>query len=140
MSLGMFRSRYPNLSDKMLRALHEVLLSVENDEGQSQGFCWSEIRNLRNEGVIVESNTKKSLITIPDNPVNESIYFRCSNSKGKCFIKSLRDAFAHNYIVEGSDGYVNIKLPLRGKGAKGIKLACRLSNKRFIELVSMIIK
>lgn len=128
------RKRENQFPADVLSFFHDILTNVENDE-KSGGTCDWRVLNSLKDKLIIESDTKKHKIQIPAEIKFGSIYFREENSKTWNFIKNLRHAYAHNYILL-DDNLVKIALP--AKYNKGIKLVCYLNFHDLKEVVTTL--
>ena len=61
------------------------------------------------------SDTGKAKDQIPSKIELGSIYFKEENSKSKNFIKNLRHAYAHNYIIVEEKDIIKIAFPTKNK-------------------------
>ena len=120
------RKRINPFPNHILQFFHEILVFVENDENKIGMKDWRKLNSLKTD-LTIFSDTGKSKIQIPSKIELGSIYFKEENSKSKNFIKNLRHAYAHNYIIVEDRDIIKIALPTKNK--KGIKLACYISFK-----------
>ena len=128
------RNCFPN---HILQFFHAILVEVENDKKSKTYSDWRNLSILKSRLTII-SDTKKNKFQIPSQIEFGSIYFKEENSKSKNFLKNIRHAFAHNYILIEENDVIKIALPAKNK--KSIKLACYLSFSDFQNVVSIIKK
>lgn len=96
---------------------------------------WRKLNSLKTD-LSIFSDTEKSKIQISSKIELGSIYFKEENSKSKNFIKNLRHAYAHNYIIVENKDFIKIALPTKNK--TGIKLACYISFKDLKTIIQTI--
>ncbi|MBD5425920.1 MAG: hypothetical protein HDR45_06990 [Bacteroides sp.] len=129
-----------NLSEKHLKFFHRLLTAVENDDSPIEVADWKKLNCLKSK-LTIESETKNVKIQIPPKIEFGSIYSKVCKSKSRNFLKDLRNAFAHNYIVvDVQDGQDIIKIALPTKNKKGIKFACYVSFEDLKTVISIITK
>lgn len=125
-----------SLTNEHIKFFHEVLCMVENDNASRlNGYDWKKLKTSLNNKIHFENNTQNVRISIPNNIQADSIYVCESDSIASKFLKYLRHAFAHNYIICDKDGNLNILLPSKNyKSSKNkaskqdpIKLCCCIS-------------
>ena len=121
--------------DSHIRLFHSVLLLVENDDpNKYKGYDWGKLKRAIGKSIIIQNNTKQNIISIPDTLNDNSIYFKESNNIAANFIKSLRHAFAHNYVryVDEKD-MIEICLPTYDK--KSIRLRSLISFRNLKKII-----
>ena len=85
--------------DSHIRLFHFVLLLVENDDpNRYKGYDWAKLKKTIGKSIAIFNSTKKQDLCIPATIDEDSIYFREKNNIAVNFLKSIRHAFAHNYI------------------------------------------
>lgn len=129
------RKRINSFPNHILQFFHDILTFVENDENKIGMRDWRKLNSLKTD-LTIFSDTGKSKIQIPSKIELGSIYFKEENSKSKNFIKNLRHAYAHNYIIVEDMDIIKIALPTKNK--KGIKLACYISFKDLKTIIQTI--
>ena len=131
------RSSKNSLPQYILKFFYDILVSVENEGGLKLKSDWRYLNVFKKE-FIIESDTKKERIQIPDKIELGSIYFKESETKARNFLKNLRHAFAHNYIEIEKNSILKIALPSLNRKNGSMKLACYIAFDDLKEMVDVL--
>lgn len=87
--------------DKHISLFYKFLLLVETNKNKSlKGYNWGDLKRAVGNKIRINNSThsSKKELNIPESIPKNSIYLNNTGSTAMCFIKSVRNAFAHNYI------------------------------------------
>jgi len=121
--------------EKHLKLFHTILVLVENDDANRlKGYDWKKLKKAIGKSVGIYNSTEQQEIYIPDCIDKDTVYFKEKNSVASNFIKSLRHAFAHNFVrYDATSDMIEICLPSYNK--KSVRLRCLISYKKLCKII-----
>ena len=128
------------IPDYIVKFFHNNLVFIEKGEKLEKLADWRTLKSLQKKlNISIQSDTERERILIPAVVEIGSIYYKGYHSKSKSFLKDLRHAFAHDYIIVENKEKVKIALPYKGK-PKELKLVCYLYFSELKQIVNTLKK
>lgn len=127
------------MPNAQLRFFHNILIMLEPDNPNThRGYNWSQISQ---SDIKQFKKYKSTNDTIPENEIPEGevhFFVNGSSSIAYSFLKCLRDAFAHNYIVISNGNIINIRL--NRKNGTGLRMHAKIKFKELQKIAYTLIE